>query len=74
MFFLFIHFPDLWKLLFYMESMFPSYSLLNMKVTWVYQLKLSNFMSGFLYFATKVEDIKYNLQFCNFFPIKGSIF
>ena len=45
-----------------MNSMFLSYSLLNMKLIWLYCLVLINlykFMSGYLYFPNNLQDIKY---------------
>ena len=44
-----------------MDSMFLSYSLLNMKLIWLYYLvliNLYNFMSGYLYFRNNLQDIK----------------
>ena len=44
-----------------MNSMFLSYSLLNMKLIWLYYLvliNLYNFMSGYLYFPNNLQDIK----------------
>ena len=44
-----------------MDSMFPCYSLLNMKVIWLYYLVLINrykFMSGYLYFPNNLKDIE----------------
>ena len=44
-----------------MNSMFLSYSLLNMKLIWLYYLvliNLYNFMSGYLYFRNNLQDIK----------------
>ena len=44
-----------------MDSMFPCYSLLNMKVIWLYYLVLINpfkFMSGYLNFPNNLKDIK----------------
>ena len=44
-----------------MDSMLPRYSLLNMKVIWLYYLVLINpdkFMSGYLYFPSNLKDHK----------------
>ena len=49
----------------YLESMFLRYSLLNMKVIWVYYLLLINpyrFMSGCLRFPKNIEDMKDRLR------------
>ena len=48
------------KLVIYLENMFPGYSLLDMKLTWVYYLLLSNpckFVSGYLSFRNNWKDI-----------------
>ena len=53
------YFSDLRNLVKCMDSMFQCYSLLNMKVIWLYYLVLINpykFMSGYLYFPS---DLKY---------------
>ena len=44
-----------------MDSMFPCYSLLSIKVIWLYYLVLINpyqFMSEYLYFPNNLKDIK----------------
>ena len=44
-----------------MDSMFPCYSLLNMKVIWLYYFVLINpyeFVSGYLYFLNNLKNIK----------------
>ena len=44
-----------------MDSMFPCYFLLTIKVIWLYYLVLINrhkFMSGYLYFVNNLKDIK----------------
>ena len=65
-----------------MDRMFPCYSLLNIKVIWLYYLVLINrykFVSGYLYFPNNLKDIRDhmwalydNLQ--NLFPINGNNF
>ena len=59
--FLFLHFPDLLNLIIYAESTFSYYSLLDMKVIWIYYLPLikpCTLMSGCLYLPKNLKDIK----------------
>ena len=64
-----------------MDSMFPCYSLLSIKVIWLYYLVLINpykFMSGYLYFHNNLRHkgpyigLYDNLQ--NLFPVHGNSF
>ena len=44
-----------------MDNMFPCYSLLNMKLTWLYYLVLVNtykFMSVYLHFPNNLKYVK----------------
>ena len=55
------HFPGLSKFVMYVESVFPCYFLLNMKVIRIYYLLLINpckFFSGCLYVPYNLEELK----------------
>ena len=59
-FLLFLHCPDLWNLVFHEESVFPCYSLPDMKKIWIDYALLVNaykFMSVCLYLPNRIPQI-----------------
>ena len=60
---IFLHFPDLWKLVNYVDSISMPF-LIQHESNWVYYLLLINFISSFkfmtdyLYFPNNLQDIK----------------
>ena len=71
------HFPGLSKFVMYVESVFPCYFSLNMKVIRIYYLLLINpckFSSGYLYFPQNLEDIKDPIFFKEKHKLIASLF